>query len=243
MPTRQLAAFPCQACGANLLIHDQRRDVVCPFCGTSGKAPKRLTEDLEHGRKLPMDVATEAQRAIDEAVEARFVPVELPVALLLAWGALSAALFAYVYHESKMRPDAADYAWGAGLGFLLGVLPVGWTAQWLAGTSLARAVGRATRVLDARPLKCPSCEAEVMKPPVPGTFDCVHCKASLVASRAAVIANEGARSPRFEASVRSALAEETWLQTGRPTRSYVLSLLLIALGVLACGYFAVLGAR
>lgn len=241
--TRQLAAFPCQGCGANLLVHDQQRDVVCPFCQAAGKAPRRLTEDLEHGRKLPMDVASEVQRAIDEAVEERFAPVELPGALLLGWGALCAALFAYVYHEAQMRPVPVDYAWGAGIGLLLGVLPVGWTAQWLAGTSLARAVGRATRVLDQRPLACPSCDTAVMKPTVPGTFDCVHCKASLVASRAAVILLEGPRTPRFEAAVQSALEDESWLRSGRPTRSYVLSLMVIALGVLACGYFAVLGVR
>lgn len=236
--SRQLASFPCQECAATLLIHDQERHVKCPFCGTEGKAPKRLVDDLEHGRKLKTQFAPEIRRAVDDAVEALYVPVELPRSLLLAWGLICAGFFAWVYFDTARTPMPKHYAQGALLGFVLGVFPVGWCSQWLAATGLARAVRRADRTLSKKAMVCPSCDGPVMNPPCPGEFDCRSCRATLVGTRQLIVSKGKGRADRFLAAAKDALADETWLGAARPSRDYIAGLGVTAFIVVVSAYLA-----
>ena len=150
-PSRQLNAFPCRACGGTLLVHDEgQRELVCPLCETTMKVPRRLREDFDMGKKLPFDADGELQRAIDEAVERRYAAPELPRWVFLALALLGAGLGATAWVLSEPAPETLDYVWGALAGLALGVLPIGWTASWMATMRLGRAAERATRRVRGR---------------------------------------------------------------------------------------------
>ena len=213
--TRLMASFPCLECGATLLTAEpEGRELECPRCGAEAKAPKRLIDDLELGKKLPFDAPAEAQQAIDHHVESAHVGPEAPGLLILALAVVSAVLGSYAYGHSVLRPTNGDWALGGGLGLVMVMLPFGFTLQWLATSELARKVGRATTMIRKLDPRCPRCDHPLMAPPSPGTFDCTACKGSLVAAGGLIIVDESPRKNRWTEAVASALESERWIDEG-----------------------------
>lgn len=210
-----MASFPCPECDATLtLARAEDRQLECPRCGAAAKAPKRLVDDLELGKKLPFDAPAEAQAAIDAHVEAAHVGPEAPGWVILALAVVSALVGAYAYGHSVLRPTNADWALGGGLGLVMVMLPFGFTLQWLATSELARKVERATALIRDLEPRCPRCDHPLMTPPAPGTFDCTACKGSLVAAGGLIIVDESPRSNRWTQAAASALESERWLNEG-----------------------------
>lgn len=229
--TRLMASFPCLGCDATLLVvRPEEREFECPRCGADAKAPKRLTEDLELGKKLPFDAPAEAQAAIDHHVEAAHVGPEAPGWLVLALAVVSAALGAYAHGHSVLRPTNGDWALGGGLGLVMVMLPFGFTLQWLATSELARKVGRATAMIRKRDPRCPRCDHPLMPPPSPGTFDCIACKGSLVAAGGLIIVEGSPRKNRWTEAVASALESERWIDEGgiRTSQKWMMVIVVLA---------------
>lgn len=213
--TRLMASFPCLECEATLLVaKPEDREFDCPRCGAKAKAPKRLVDDLELGKKLPFDAPAEAQQAIDHHVESAHVGPEAPGWVILALAIVSAALGSYAYGHSLLRPTQSDWALGGGLGLVMVMLPFGFTLQWLATSELAKKVGRATALIRKLDPRCPRCDHELMAPPGPGTFGCTACKGSLVAASGLIIVDESPRKNRWTQAVASALESERWIDEG-----------------------------
>ena len=235
-PSRQLNAFPCRACGGTLLVHDEgQRELVCPLCETTMKVPRRLREDFDMGKKLPFDADGELQRAIDEAVERRYAAPELPRWVFLALALLGAGLGATAWVLSEPAPETLDYVWGALAGLALGVLPIGWTASWMATMRLGRAAARATRRVRGRDLRCPRCETPIMPPVAPGACSCPSCKLSLVVA-------EGGAGPADERKraiaedVDADLAKAPWLEGDRLSAGDVLLVLGVYVAVFVSAF-------
>jgi len=213
--TRLMASFPCPSCEATILIADlPERAFDCPRCGEPAKAPKRLVDDLELGKKLPFDAPAEAQRAIDEYVEAAHVGPEAPGWVILLLAVVSAVLGSYAYGHSQLRPTNGDWALGGGLGLVMVMLPFGFTLQWLATSELGRKAERATAFIRKRDPRCPRCDHELMEPPGPGTFACTACKGSLVAARGLLVVDDPPRSNRWTQAVAGILEGEKWIDEG-----------------------------
>lgn len=227
-PTRQLAAFSCRGCGANLVTHEPAKTVACPFCETDVKMPKRLRDDLELGRKLPADFAKEVGAAIDAVVEERFEPPEIPAWLFLVVLALGAALGALAWLD-------ADWWWGAIGGGLALALPLGWLGGWFAALRRERASELAREDLIATPLACPSCERPTRRPEVPGRADCADCKASLALTPEAVVLDDKGRKKAWRAAIEGVVESAEWIRAGRFVRFEVAMMLGVELTIVAIG--------
>ena len=230
--TRLMAGFPCRSCGATLLVAGpDDRERPCSVCGSPAKAPQRLIDDLELGRKLQFDAPSEVQAAIDGYVEAAHVGPEVRGWVVGVLALLAGGLGAYATASAALEPALADYARGAGLGLAMVMLPFGFTLQFLGTTDLGRKVDRATRLIARRDLACPRCETRIAQPPAPGVFDCASCKASLATASGLVIADETPRSGRWKEAVAGALKGADWLNgTGMQRFQRV----LVAAVVVAC---------
>lgn len=235
--TRQLGCFPCVGCGATLLIHDQERKLTCKFCDTANKAPKRLVDDIEHGRKLPFDAIREMHQGLDRVIESRYQGFELRSRWILLAGGVGAVLFAWVMASTSTTPTLMDYGLGALIGFAAMALPLGWSASWLETTGLGRTASRIDHALKRLDKSCPSCEHPIMGSN-PGTFDCVMCKASLIYTSHLVIEDSGPHIPLFEAAGSEALKGKSWLDQRRGTVLQYLGLLGIVALVATSVYFA-----
>lgn len=234
--TRQLGCFPCVGCGANLLIHDQERKLKCKFCKTHNKAPKRLVDDLEHGRKLPFDAIREMHQGLDRVIERRYQGFELHTRWIILAGVVGAVFFAWVRASTSADPGVVDYGIGALIGFFAMALPLGWSASWLSTTGLGRAASRVDYALKGIDKACPSCEQPIMGDN-PGAFDCVMCKASLIYTAHLVVEDSGPHIPLFEAAGDAALADKSWLDQRRGTTLQYLGLVAILLLVATSIYF------
>lgn len=234
--TRQLGCFPCVGCGANLLIHDQERQVTCKFCKTRNKAAKRLVDDLEHGRKLPFDAVREMHQGLDRVIERRYQGFQLRSRWIVLAGVLGAAFFAWVRASTSDSPTFIDYGIGGLVGFFAIALPLGWSASWLETTGLGRAASQVDHALKKLDKACPSCEQPVMGDN-PGTFRCVMCKASLIYTAHLVIEDDGPHIPRFEAAGDEALKDKAWLDQRQGTTLQYLGLVAIVILVATSIYF------
>ena len=236
MTTRQLGCFPCVGCGANLLIHDQERKLTCKFCKTRNKAPKRLVDDLEHGRKLPFDAIREMHQGLDRVIERRYEGFQLASHWIVLAGVVGAVFFAWVRASASSNAGIFDYGLGALIGFIAMALPLGWSASWLETTGLGRAASRVDYALKAQAKSCPSCKQPIVGSN-PGAFDCVMCKASLIYTAHLVVVDSGPHIPLFEAAGDAALEGKPWLDQRRGTTLQYLGLVAVQLLVALSLYF------
>ncbi|MFT5359378.1 MAG: hypothetical protein ACI9KE_006621 [Polyangiales bacterium] len=235
--TRQLGCFPCVGCGANLLIYDQERRLTCKFCKTLNKAPKRLIDDLEHGRKLPFDATREMHQGLDRVIERRYQGFQLGSRWVVLAGVVGAVFFAWVRASASTSPSVVDYGVGALIGFFAMALPLGWSASWLETTGLGRAASRVDHALKSLDKSCPSCDHPIMGDN-PGAFDCVMCKTSLIYTAHLVVEDSGPHIPLFEAAGDAALKDKSWLDQRRGTVLQYLGLVGILALVATSIYFA-----
>lgn len=210
------------------------RDVRCAACGADVRIPRRVVDDLDLGRVLKLEAEAEVRAAVDAVVEARFEPPLPARPVLLALALASAGLGAWAWHATALRPSPSDFVVGGVVGLLLGVLPPGYTAQWLATMALGRAVKRATTHLRAAPLACPACALALPHPTGPGALDCPGCKEPLVLHPEAVVTREGDRRPRWRAAIEARLEDARWLTTTKPTPSEWAMVLGVWLVVMSC---------
>lgn len=234
-PTRELATIRCKGCGGVVLVESRvDRDVRCPSCGAEVRIPKRVVDDLDLGRVLKIDAESELRAAVDAVVEERFEPPLPARSVLIVLAMVSAGLGAWAWHATALRPSTSDYVIGGVVGLLLGVLPPGYTAQWLATMALGRAASRASTHLRAAPLACPACALSLPHPAGPGAIDCPGCKESLVMHPEAVVLREGERSNRWRAAVERRLEDAPWLTNTKPTAGEWAMVLGVWLVVMCC---------
>jgi hypothetical protein len=231
VPTRELAALRCKACDAVVLVDGSSRDLVCA-CGAALRVPKRVADDLDLGRIVKsVDAEREVREAVDAVVEASFEPPLPPRLVLGGMAVLGAVLGALVWSRA-----GGSVGLGAFVGLVVGVLPVGFTAQWLATMALAKAVDGASHALRETALACPRCALAIGRPVGPGLVKCPGCHEELVVHPEAVVARAGDRREPLRAAVRERLGEQAFFAPRSLSLGdwgLVLGVYVVALGCLA----------
>lgn len=205
MPTRELAGLRCKQCSGVVLVDGSARDLTCP-CGAEVRVPRRVADDLDLGRVMPkLGVEREVREAVDAVVEAGF---ELPLPPRLVLGGL--AVMGAVIGGVVWSRAGGSVPLGVVVGLGLGLLPVGFTAQWLATIALGRAVTNASAVLREMPLVCPKCAVSIARPSGPGVTKCPSCQEALVVHPEVVVMRAGDRREPLRAAIFERLSAQAY---------------------------------
>ncbi|MCA9616396.1 MAG: hypothetical protein H6722_05300 [Sandaracinus sp.] len=194
--------------------------------------PKRIADDLDVGRILKnVDLEREVRDAVDAVVEAGF---EVPLPPRLVLGAM--AIVGGVVGGLVWSAAGGSVAFGAFLGLVVGVFPVGFTSQWLGTMALGRAVEQATTTLSALPSKCPSCAVAIGRMAGPGMAKCPSCHTELAVHPEVVVPRAGDRREPLREAVRTSLGDQAFFAPKRLSVgdwALVLGVYVASLGCLA----------
>jgi len=242
---RRLGAVRCTGCAEALLVFEDVEKIRCARCDRDVPVPRALRDDVDFLVRLDFDPDAEAIRAITAQTRARHHSPEAPRIFLLLLALLGALLMAYAL------PISSRGQWGIAssfaLGFVLTLLPLGFTAQWLQTAYDTRAIRRALRrVLDA-PSSCPRCTKDIQQlpsgaagPNLPGIFRCPGCKRMLLRIEGLIVEHGDAkeRAERLASRAGALLEGESWLEQRRMSLQDLLVLLLVGAALL--GLFALI---
>lgn len=209
-----------------MVSHEPVKEVECPFCDSDIKMPKRLRDDLEVGRKLPVDFAREVEVALEGVLESRFVEPEVPRWFMIAGLVAGGALGGFGWLEP-------EWWWGALLGALLFAFPVGWISAYLIALRRHTVRRRAVASLRKTPLACPKCDNPTQTPALPGRLDCPVCKLSLAIAPEVVIEDAKARKKRWAEPLEARIGSPSWLRGGHWTRAEIALIAGVEVALLA----------
>lgn len=238
VPTRELAALRCRGCGAAVLVDGSARDLRCGLCGAEVRVPRRVLDDYDVGRLLErVDLEREVRAAVDAVVEAGF---EMPLPPRLVLGGM--AVVGAVVGGLVWSRAGGSVPFGGLVGLVVGVFPVGFTAQWIGTMALGGAVEEATEVLRGVALSCPKCGLPVGTPRGPGMVKCPGCHEELAVHPEVVVARAGDRRESLLAAVRARLGEQAFFAPRALSRGDWALVLGVWSLSLACLAIAKLGA-
>lgn len=200
--------------------------------------PRRVLDDYDVGRLLErVDLEREVRAAVDAVVEAGF---EMPLPPRLVLGGM--AVVGAVVGGLVWSRAGGSVPFGGLVGLVVGVFPVGFTAQWIGTMALGGAVEEATEVLRGVALSCPKCGLPVGTPRGPGMVKCPGCHEELAVHPEVVVARAGDRRESLLAAVRARLGEQAFFAPRALSRGDWALVLGVWSLSLACLAIAKLGA-
>ena len=149
--TRVLASFPCPSCEALLVVASRDEDVVeCSQCDQVAEVPAAVRERPDLGQALDYDAEAEVREAIASYVRAAHVGPEARGWLIAGLAIAAGVLGAFTSAAPLDEPALSDWAWGAGVGLVVVMIPFGLVLQFLASRTLTRKLERGWNELAER---------------------------------------------------------------------------------------------
>tara|TARA_B100001179_G_scaffold206863_1_gene171037 strand:- start:145 stop:885 length:741 start_codon:yes stop_codon:yes gene_type:complete len=227
--TRVLASFPCPSCEALLVVASRDEDVVeCSQCDQVAEVPAAVRERPDLGQALDYDAEAEVREAIASYVRAAHVGPEARGWLIAGLAIAAGVLGAFTSAAPLDEPALSDWAWGAGVGLVVVMIPFGLVLQFLASRTLTRKLERGWNELAERADRtCPACAAPIGALAAAGRFDCARCDTTLVAADGAVVVDNPPRPTRWKEAVARALRDAEWVNQGGIPRAHALLMVLL----------------